>query len=79
MRVTRLLVTNSNPDTQNSPQDDLPRAVLAGSGGRIRTYDLWVMSGHAAVSHRPTHTTDVPRDQPTGDAAVSALPPGTTT
>lgn len=49
-------------------------ACLDWQRGRIRARDLWVMSGHAAVSHRPTHTTDVPREQPTGDAAVSALP-----
>jgi hypothetical protein len=29
---------------QNGPQDDVLGAVLPGSGGRIRTYDLWVMS-----------------------------------
>ena len=29
---------------RNGPQDDLLRAVSTGSGGRIRTYDLWVMS-----------------------------------
>jgi hypothetical protein len=49
-----------------------------GSGGRIRTCDLWVMSRHAAVSHRRTPTTDVPGDQPVGDAAVSALSLSTT-
>jgi len=47
---------------------------LPSSEGRIRTCGLWVMSGHAAVSHSPTHTADVPGDQPPGDAAVSALP-----
>ena len=26
--------------------------------------DLWVMSGHAAVSHRPAHIADVPGDHP---------------
>ncbi len=36
------------------------------------------MSGHAVVSPGPTYTADVPRDQPIGDAAVSALPPSTT-
>src|SRR2546421_9046876 len=29
---------------QNGPRDDLPGAVFPGSGGRIRTADLWVMS-----------------------------------
>jgi hypothetical protein len=48
-RVTRPLVTNSNPDTQNSPKDDPPGAVLPGSGGRIRTCDLWVMRQSAVV------------------------------
>lgn len=40
--------------------------------------DLWVMSRHAAVSHRPTPTPDVPPDQPTGDVTVSAFLPSTT-
>jgi hypothetical protein len=31
------------------------------------------MSRHAAVSHSPTHTTDVLPDQPTGAARVSPL------
>jgi integrase len=29
---------------ENGPRTDRPGAVLPGSGGRIRTYDLWVMS-----------------------------------
>jgi hypothetical protein len=52
--VTKSLVTNSNPETQNSLQDDLLEAVLPGSGGRIRTYDLWVMSSPRVVSPIPT-------------------------
>lgn len=40
--------------------------------------DLWVMSGHAVVSHGPIRTTMSPPDQPPRDAAVSAVPPSTT-
>ena len=53
-RVTKPLVTSSNPNTQNGPRDDLPRAVLPGSGGRIRTYDLWVMRRMAPVPCLPS-------------------------
>jgi hypothetical protein len=28
---------------ENGSREDIPGAVLPGSGGRIRTYDLWVM------------------------------------
>jgi hypothetical protein len=36
---------------ENGPQDDVLRAVLPSSGGRIRTYDLWVM--RRSVRHSP--------------------------
>ena len=58
-----------------NPASDL---LQHGSGGRIRTCDLWVMSGYATVSCGPTRTADLPRDQLADDAAVSALPPSTT-
>ncbi len=35
---------------ENGPPDDLWRAVSAGSGGRIRTYDLWVMRRSGIVA-----------------------------
>ena len=41
---------------KTGPACDETGPVFPGSGGRIRTYDLWVMSRHAAVSYRPTHT-----------------------
>jgi hypothetical protein len=37
-----------------SPHDDLLGAVLPGSGGRIRTYDLWVMRRMAPVPRIPS-------------------------
>ena len=39
---------------RNGPQDDVLGTVFPGSGGRLRTYDLWVMSHPRAVSPVPT-------------------------
>jgi hypothetical protein len=39
-----LLHFSATRSTRNGPPDDVRGAVLPGSGGRIRTYDLWVMS-----------------------------------
>ena len=37
-----------------TPGKDLPGVIFPGSGGRIRTYDLWVMSRPRGVSPVPT-------------------------
>jgi len=42
--------------------------------GRSLGGDLWVMSEHAAVLHRPTRLAGVPGDQPGGDDPVSVPP-----
>src|SRR6185312_8610181 len=44
VRWRGLTTTVLTTKTTKRPSDDLRRAVSAGSGGRIRTYDLWVMS-----------------------------------
>jgi hypothetical protein len=73
-RLTGCYYRSYYENRENGPREGIPRAVSPGSGGGIRTRDLWVMSGHAAVSHSPTHTADVPCDQRPGAATVSALP-----
>lgn len=42
-----------SPERENGPPVDIWRAVLPGSGGRIRTYDLWVMRGTGTVPGGP--------------------------
>src|SRR3954453_23404545 len=54
---------------RNGPRDDLPRAVSPGSGGRIRTYDLWVMSRALDVA---IGLTGAPHSAMTSAAAVAA-------
>ena len=59
-----------------SPKGHAGDVFLLNTLGSVRSVDLWFMSRNATVSYRPTHTPHIPGDQPTGDAAVSALPPG---